>query len=92
MAAKTTSKIKTNGNIFDRAFFTLELFDEGGEHQSGPNSLSHYTIDMAQFCHIPVTHVGLDVLVTTLKVPEFLLVRVPHKIKDKIVELNDDEP
>ena len=92
---RTTSKIKANGDIFDRAFSTLELFDEGGkhkgEHLSGP-SLSSYTIDMAQFCHVPLTHVGLEVLITALKVPEFWLVRAPHKIKDKIVELNGGEP
>lgn len=92
MATKTMSTIKTKTDAFDRAFLTVELLDEGGEHQSGPGSLSDYTIDMAQFCHVPLTHFALDMVVTALKVPEFLLVRVPHKIKDKIVELADGEP
>ena len=90
--AASKFKSKRDCDTFDKAFLTLELFDEGGEHQIGSKSLSHYTIDMAQFCHVPLTHLALDLVVTALKVPEFLFVRVPHKIKDKIVELDDGEP
>ena len=77
------------------AFYALELLDEGGESQSWQPSgiyLSNYTIDYAQFCHQPLTHVALDFIVTTLKVPEFLFVRVPHKVVDKVKELSDEEP
>lgn len=93
MAKVSSVKFKTDREHFDKAFYTLELLDKGGERQSGqPGSLNHYTIDYVQFCHRPLTHKGLAILVDLLKAPEFLLLRLPHKLIDKTKEIIGETP
>ena len=88
-------KKKKSSPHLKNAFYILELLDEGGESEPRRPPgvhLSNYTIDYAQFCHQPLTHMGLDFVVTAVKVPEFLFVRVPHKVVNKVKELSDEEP
>ena len=97
--ASTTFKKKKSHDIA-KAFYILELYEDGEENEiikpDVPRGvsvdLSDYTIDYAQFCHQPLSHVALDFVVTALKVPEFLLLRMPHKVIDTVKELNDEEP
>ena len=97
--AKMKSKYKGKGDGLVKAFHTLELFDDGTEYEKAPQMsdrsrrpLREYTIEFAQFCHQPLKNVFLDFIVTAGKIPEFLFVRVPHKIVDKVIELNDEDP
>ena len=97
--AKSTSKFKGKGDGLQKAFYTIQLFDGQGNQyedldQNGPQGicLNHFTIDFAQFCHQPLSHLLLDAVVSTAKIPEFLFIRIPHKIHDKLKELKDQPP
>ena len=98
MASKSFKKKKSHD--IEKAFYALELYENGEENEHIKRDvrrgvsldLSDYTIDYAQFCHQPLSHVALDFVVTALKVPEFLLFRMSHKVIDKVKELADEEP
>ena len=77
---------------FEKAFYVEILLDEGGVNRSGPGSLKDYTVNLAQFCHRPLKNRLLDVIVTAVKIPEFLLIRVPHKVIDMASELVGETP
>ena len=96
----SSSSSSSSGRASDKAFYSLELHKNGkkvkkfarGIPRGVSVDLRDYTIDYAQFCHEPLSIAALDLLVTAIKVPEFLLVRMPHKVVDKVKELNDEEP
>ena len=83
---------KEKREYLDKAFYIETLLDDGGTQRNGRVSLNDYTIDLAQFCHRPLANLLLNAAVSVAKVPEFMFVRMPHKVIDKAYEVVGEEP
>ena len=86
MNIKGSGGFKTSKN--ENAFYTLELHDDGSEERSNdePELLKRYTIDRAQFCHMPLKNVFIEETLSFVKLFEYVLARVPHKTINTIRE------
>ena len=93
MTTSTSHGIKGKGDCLAKSFYTLELFDNNTEYERNlipGTSLGNYEIEYAQFCQQPLDDVFADFIVTVIKIPEFVFLRVPHKIADAVTNNSNE--